>query len=327
MCAHARGGQRPWQTRPRSASTSTPARSRRSSNGRRPSTAASRAWSTATCRLTFAELADGRRRGGPGAASPAASSAATGWRSGRPNSREWVIAALGVHRAGAVVVTAQHPVQGRARRPTSSHRRAPGCCSRSPTSSTPTTWRCCAEAGTPDCLEEIVVLRRRGARGHDAVGRRSSGGRPPSTPATTAARAAAVDARRPERHPLHVGHDRRAQGRDARATRPAVRAYTAWSDVVGLREGDRYLIVNPFFHAFGLKAGILACLVTGATIIPHPVFDVPSVMRRVDEERITMLPGAAGDLPDDPRPPRPRPRSTCRRCAWRSPARRRSRSR
>jgi HIP---CoA ligase len=71
----------------------------------------------------------------------------------------------------------------------------------------------------------------------------------------------------------------------------SVRAYTDWCDVVGLQEGDRYLIVNPFFHAFGLKAGILACLLKGATIVPHPVFDVPSVMQRVAEERITMLPG------------------------------------
>lgn len=71
----------------------------------------------------------------------------------------------------------------------------------------------------------------------------------------------------------------------------SIKAFEAWSDVVGLREGDRYLIVNPFFHAFGLKAGILACLLKGATIVPHPVFDVPSVMRRVVEERISMLPG------------------------------------
>lgn len=69
------------------------------------------------------------------------------------------------------------------------------------------------------------------------------------------------------------------------------RAYTAWTDVVGLREGDRYLIVNPFFHSFGLKAGILACVLKGATIIPHAVFDVPSVMKRVAEERVSMLPG------------------------------------
>jgi acyl-CoA synthetase (AMP-forming)/AMP-acid ligase II len=71
----------------------------------------------------------------------------------------------------------------------------------------------------------------------------------------------------------------------------SIRAYDAWSTVVGLREGDRYLIVNPFFHAFGLKAGILAALVKGATIVPHAVFDVPAVMRRVVEERISMLPG------------------------------------
>ena len=72
---------------------------------------------------------------------------------------------------------------------------------------------------------------------------------------------------------------------------PSIRAYNSWADVVGLREGDRYLIVNPFFHAFGLKAGILTCLLKGATIVPHPVFDVPSVMRRVVEEKISMLPG------------------------------------
>ncbi|WP_334144680.1 FadD3 family acyl-CoA ligase [Rhabdothermincola sp.] len=71
----------------------------------------------------------------------------------------------------------------------------------------------------------------------------------------------------------------------------SIRAYDSWASVVGLREGDRYLIVNPFFHAFGLKAGILACLLKGATIIPHPVFDVPSLMRRVAQERVTMLPG------------------------------------
>ncbi|HZJ26115.1 MAG TPA: FadD3 family acyl-CoA ligase [Acidimicrobiia bacterium] len=73
---------------------------------------------------------------------------------------------------------------------------------------------------------------------------------------------------------------------------PSIRAYDAWSSVVGLRADDRYLIVNPFFHCFGLKAGLLACLIKGSTIVPHPVFDVPAVMRRVVEERITMLPGA-----------------------------------
>ncbi len=70
-----------------------------------------------------------------------------------------------------------------------------------------------------------------------------------------------------------------------------VRAYDAWATVVGLRAGDRYLVVNPFFHSFGLNAGIVACLVKGATIIPHPVFDVDAVMMRAAEEHVSMLPG------------------------------------
>ena len=70
-----------------------------------------------------------------------------------------------------------------------------------------------------------------------------------------------------------------------------LRVFEVWSSVVGLTEGDRYLIVNPFFHTFGYKAGFLACVMRGATIIPHAVFDVPSVVRRIDEERVTVLPG------------------------------------
>ena len=70
-----------------------------------------------------------------------------------------------------------------------------------------------------------------------------------------------------------------------------LRAFNDWVDVVGLRHTDRYLIVNPFFHAFGYKAGILATLMAGATMYPHAVFDVPQVMARVAAERITMLPG------------------------------------
>ncbi len=70
-----------------------------------------------------------------------------------------------------------------------------------------------------------------------------------------------------------------------------LRAFQSWSDVVGLRAGDRYLVVNPFFHAFGYKAGWLAALMTGATIHPQAVFDVDQVLERVSRERITMLPG------------------------------------
>jgi len=70
-----------------------------------------------------------------------------------------------------------------------------------------------------------------------------------------------------------------------------LRSFQAWSEVVGLRAGDRYLIVNPFFHAFGYKAGWLAALMQGATIHPQAVFDVDAVLERVSREHITMLPG------------------------------------
>jgi len=73
---------------------------------------------------------------------------------------------------------------------------------------------------------------------------------------------------------------------------PTCRAYRSWCDVVGLRSDDRYLIVNPFFHSFGMNAGILACFMTGACNLPHPVFDVAELMQRVHDDGISMLPGA-----------------------------------
>jgi acyl-CoA synthetase (AMP-forming)/AMP-acid ligase II len=70
-----------------------------------------------------------------------------------------------------------------------------------------------------------------------------------------------------------------------------LRAYAVWSRVVGLREGDRYLIVNPFFHGFGYKAGWLASIMVGATILPERTLDVPHVLDMVRRERVTVLPG------------------------------------
>ena len=64
-----------------------------------------------------------------------------------------------------------------------------------------------------------------------------------------------------------------------------------WANVVGLGPDDRYLAINPFFHSFGYKAGIIAWVVTGGTLVPLPVFDVPAAMERIATERITMLPG------------------------------------
>nr|WBO78647.1 FadD3 family acyl-CoA ligase [Streptomyces sp. SBE_14.2] len=70
-----------------------------------------------------------------------------------------------------------------------------------------------------------------------------------------------------------------------------LRAYAIWSDLAGLRQGDRYLIVNPFFHTFGYKAGVIACLMRGATMIPQPVFNVNTALANLAAESVTVLPG------------------------------------
>lgn len=75
------------------------------------------------------------------------------------------------------------------------------------------------------------------------------------------------------------------------AHRQSLGVAEAWAACGELTSADRYLIVNPFFHTFGYKAGILACLLTGATIVPQPVFDVVETMRLIQRERITVLPG------------------------------------
>ncbi|MDH4611497.1 FadD3 family acyl-CoA ligase [Pseudomonas sp. BN102] len=70
-----------------------------------------------------------------------------------------------------------------------------------------------------------------------------------------------------------------------------LRLFDNWGEIVGLQAGDRYLIVNPFFHSFGFKAGWLAALIRGATILPQRTFDAEAVLRRVEQDRVSFLPG------------------------------------
>lgn len=75
------------------------------------------------------------------------------------------------------------------------------------------------------------------------------------------------------------------------AHRQSLGVAQAWAECGELTDADRYLVINPFFHSFGYKAGILACLVRGATLVPQLVFDVGRAMALVERERITVLPG------------------------------------
>ena len=206
-----------------------------------------------------------------------------------PNCAEWAFAALGVHRAGAAVVPLNTRFKGAEARDILHRSGARLLFTVTDFLDTDYVALLDGDDGRPATLEEVVVLR---GTGRDTTTPWSSFlSRASDVPASaSAARAAAVE---PD-DVCDILFTSGTTGRPKGAMlghEATVRAYTSWSDVVGLTEGDRYLIVNPFFHAFGLKAGILACLLKGATIIPHPVFDVPSVMRRVAEERVTMLPG------------------------------------
>ncbi|MDQ1018530.1 FadD3 family acyl-CoA ligase [Streptomyces afghaniensis] len=109
-------------------------------------------------------------------------------------------------------------------------------------------------------------------------------------PAQVGARAEAVDGSRPSDIVFTSGTTGRPKGAVITHAQ-TLRAYGVWSDLAGLTRGDRYLIVNPFFHTFGYKAGVLACLMRGATMIPQPVFNVNTVLANIAAERISVLPG------------------------------------
>ena len=71
-----------------------------------------------------------------------------------------------------------------------------------------------------------------------------------------------------------------------------VRVFRAWASGVTLGPDDKYLIVNPYFHSFGYKAGWLAALLKGATVYPVQTFDVKQTLTLIERARISFLPGA-----------------------------------
>ena len=83
-----------------------------------------------------------------------------------------------------------------------------------------------------------------------------------------------------------------------------VRVIGDWCSIVGLRAGDRYLVVTPFFHTFGYKAGFIGAISSGAATIPLPVVELPGMLELIGRERVTVLPASPSlfqsvfDFPD-----------------------------
>ncbi|MEE2768367.1 MAG: FadD3 family acyl-CoA ligase [Actinomycetota bacterium] len=205
-----------------------------------------------------------------------------------PNAGEWALAALGVHCSGATLV----PINTRFKGHEAGYilDRTSACLLFTVTDFLDTNYvELLEDADQGASLKETVILRGMVPDGCTAWD------------AFMASAAKVDDADRAVRStavaPTDLCHIMFTSGttgapKGAMLQHGAVcRSYKAWCEVIGLGDTDRYLVINPFFHTFGLNAGILACLMTGATLIPHPVFDVPSVMKRIPQERITMLPG------------------------------------
>ncbi|MFF0814697.1 FadD3 family acyl-CoA ligase [Rhodococcus sp. NPDC003318] len=76
------------------------------------------------------------------------------------------------------------------------------------------------------------------------------------------------------------------------AHRQTIGVAQSWAECAEVTATDRYLIINPFFHTFGYKAGFVVCVLRGATIVPMAIFDVPKVAARIADEKISILPGA-----------------------------------
>ena len=69
-------------------------------------------------------------------------------------------------------------------------------------------------------------------------------------------------------------------------------AARVWGENGAISPADRYLVLNPFFHSFGYKAGFLVCTLFGARIVPMAVYKPDEAMALVQSEKISVLPGA-----------------------------------
>ncbi|MFI8371743.1 FadD3 family acyl-CoA ligase [Streptomyces sp. NPDC085466] len=241
-------------------------------------------------RVSYAELAARVERS-------AAACLAAGVRTGdrvavwAPNSLDWIVAALGAVTAGAVLVPLNTRFKGTEAADVLARSRARLLFVTGTflgTSYVASLRR--AGVPLPD-LERVVVL---GDTAPDEAewttwkAFLAEGDRIPA--ARVRARADAIDPDSPSDIVYTSGTTGRPKGAVIGHAQ-TLRCYEEWAALAGLAEGDRYLVVNPFFHTFGYKAGVLACLMRGAVIVPQPVFTVDTVLANIAAERISVLPG------------------------------------
>jgi acyl-CoA synthetase (AMP-forming)/AMP-acid ligase II len=209
------------------------------------------------------------------------------------NCAEWVVAVLGIFAAGAVLVPVNTRFKGR--EAAEILRRSRVRILVTVTDFLGTDYLAMLEgSGVPlPALETAVLVRGRAdGAGNQAVDWTTFVGR--ATPAALAEVQRRSAALGPE-DPSDILFTSGTTGVPKGVVMTHGRTLTVASDWVamsGLRAGDVYLQVNPYFHMFGLKAGILASVIAGATMLPEAVFDVDAILARVETEHVTVLPGA-----------------------------------
>jgi acyl-CoA synthetase (AMP-forming)/AMP-acid ligase II len=199
-----------------------------------------------------------------------------------PNTWHWVVAALGAHYAGATLVPINTRFTGHEALDILDRTRAKALVVVDELLGTDRLAQLRAAGETPD-LRTVVQV----PCGWTEVAARAG-----AVPAADAdARAAGVREDDISDILFTSGTTGRSKG-VLSAHRQVVGVARAWADCGEVDAADRYLLINPFFHSFGYKAGIVVCLLTGATLVPQAVYDVEAAMRLIQQERISVLPGA-----------------------------------
>jgi acyl-CoA synthetase (AMP-forming)/AMP-acid ligase II len=240
-------------------------------------------------RLTYAELLEKARSFGAAAvvAGIGPGDRVAIW---APNSAEWIVAVLGLFQAGAVLVPVNTRFKGAEAADILSRSRARLLVTVADFLGTDYVAMLRATDVELPELQTIVVARGGAPQGSEPwdrfLDRADAGAR------------AVVDRRKGEVGPddpsdiLFTSGTTGVPKGVVMSHRRTLHVATDWVQMTGLNAEDRYLMVNPYFHMFGLKAGILACVASGATMLPEAVFDVDRVLAQVEREKVTVLPGS-----------------------------------